>query len=378
MGVSIGNIVTNILYRQVDLTILIPTLNEEGNIGPLLERLASSFLGVRVDCLVVDGGSADKTQREVRNLIDRLSLSSGMFKVSLLELPRASLMSSVIIGAQRASSEHVLVMDGDGQHSAKDARRLFEVARDKPRYGILIGSRELGNLDADGSLSPLRRAASSFINFCTGKIFGIASADPLSGFFVTKTKFLHRVGQSSGQGFKILFALLIANREARTLDVPIEFEQRRYGQSKLDAKNIFNFMLQVFSGLTFGVLSPRLLSFIAIGSLVLVLHVILFTLMSTVLSSTFSHCIAIFTCSILAFWINKTVTFNDLEERFPSVVGMIVYVCLNITLTIPNALIFLKVAEYNPTIADVIVSVITVPFDTMIKFILVRRIVWKF
>ena len=44
----------------VDLTIIIPALNEAGNIGPLITRCRATIaqLGVNAEILVVDGGSA--------------------------------------------------------------------------------------------------------------------------------------------------------------------------------------------------------------------------------------------------------------------------------------------------------------------------------
>jgi len=55
--------------EQIDLSIIIPTLNEAGNIGPLVTRCRSTIsgLGLNSEILVVDGGSQDGTVQEATN-----------------------------------------------------------------------------------------------------------------------------------------------------------------------------------------------------------------------------------------------------------------------------------------------------------------------
>ena len=45
-----------------DLTVIIPTLNEEGNISSIIRELAKRYAGVHV--IVSDDGSTDKTKKE--------------------------------------------------------------------------------------------------------------------------------------------------------------------------------------------------------------------------------------------------------------------------------------------------------------------------
>jgi hypothetical protein len=65
--------------EQLDLSIIIPTLNEAGNIGPLVTRCRSTIsgLGLNAEILVVDGGSLDGTVQEATDAGGRVIQQQG-------------------------------------------------------------------------------------------------------------------------------------------------------------------------------------------------------------------------------------------------------------------------------------------------------------
>ena len=70
--------------------------------------------------------------------------------------------------------------------------------------------------------------------------------DPLSGFFmITNQKFGDLQEKLYKDGFKILFDLLMLNKQLRVKEVGIDFRSRIAGQSKLNISTAFNLVGQI-------------------------------------------------------------------------------------------------------------------------------------
>jgi glycosyltransferase involved in cell wall biosynthesis len=105
-----------------DVTILIPTLNEEEAIGPVLDEILS--LGVpRERILVVDGHSRDKTVQIASSKGVRVVEQEGWGKADALKT-----------AARMIPTRYVLVMDGDYTYPAKYIPTLLSIAR----RGVII------------------------------------------------------------------------------------------------------------------------------------------------------------------------------------------------------------------------------------------------
>lgn len=111
--------------------VLIPCLNEENAIGPLVE----SVLALGAAVIVVDDGSEDRTAEIL-----------GSLPVTLIKHPcrrgKGEALRNGFREALRQGFEAVLTMDGDGQHLASDVPRLVAAAVRYPQH-IVIGARLL-------------------------------------------------------------------------------------------------------------------------------------------------------------------------------------------------------------------------------------------
>jgi glycosyltransferase involved in cell wall biosynthesis len=92
-----------------DLTLIIPTLNESGSIGFLLEKLTAYYNGMHI--IVSDDGSVDGTEKIVRGFpggtvtfLDRRHKSDHGLTASVLEATRL------------VKTDYFAVIDGDLQH----------------------------------------------------------------------------------------------------------------------------------------------------------------------------------------------------------------------------------------------------------------------
>jgi dolichol-phosphate mannosyltransferase len=97
--------------QGVELSIIVPTLNERDNVGRLVERLSSCLADVAWEVIFVDDDSADGTADVVRHL----SRHDGRVRCCQ-RLGRRGLSSACIEGMLSSSAPYLAVMDGDLQH----------------------------------------------------------------------------------------------------------------------------------------------------------------------------------------------------------------------------------------------------------------------
>src|SRR2546427_1677203 len=107
---------------EVDLTVLVPVLNEAENIRPLIEKLVQDLGPLRktYEVLVVDDGSADGTFDQVR------ALSSSIPNLFGIRFRRNFGKSAALsAGFREARGRIVVTMDGDLQDDSAEIGRLL-------------------------------------------------------------------------------------------------------------------------------------------------------------------------------------------------------------------------------------------------------------
>lgn len=107
-------------------SIVVPAFNEERAIAPLVAALAAA--GAWHEILVIDDGSTDATAdraREAGATVVHHPYNKGNG-------------AAVKTGIRAATGEHVLIIDGDGQHRPSDAVRLASYLGE---YDLVIGAR---------------------------------------------------------------------------------------------------------------------------------------------------------------------------------------------------------------------------------------------
>jgi dolichol-phosphate mannosyltransferase len=225
------------------LTIVIPTYNEADNLPALIATLLQlPLLGLQV--LVVDDNSPDGTGQVAESLATHYNPSTGecgrpRIKV-LHRQKKGGLGTAYVTGMQHALSDgadYVLQMDADFSHSPYYIPQMVGVmlATDAD---VVIGSRYVpgGTLDEGWGLG--RRLLSSWANFYSRIILGLRIRDMTAGFKLWKRAALLHIGleniRSNGYSFQVEMAYLCEKRRYRLIEIPIHFEDRRIGQSKLD------------------------------------------------------------------------------------------------------------------------------------------------
>jgi glycosyltransferase involved in cell wall biosynthesis len=157
------------------LSVVIPALNEEGNIGHLVAETYSALPeAVLGEVIVVDDASSDGTASEIRTLISRYP--------SLRYLRhghRAGQSAALLTGVRAARFPAIAAMDGDGQNDPKDIAALFQQLGAPGEEPALVGGLRASRKDT-GS----KRLASRFANWLRDKILDDGCPDTGCGLKV--------------------------------------------------------------------------------------------------------------------------------------------------------------------------------------------------
>jgi len=227
-----------------DVTILIPTLNEEKAIGKVIEEVREAGYN---NILVVDGYSSDKTVEIARSMGAKIVYQIGHGKSMAIKT-----------GIEAAQTRYVLVMDGDGTYDPRDIDRLLEVALEND-YDEVIGYR------ADRkNIPPLHRLGNRIISTVISLLMGQRIKDPCSGMYLLKGDFVKQL-EITATGFDIEAEIVCqALAHGSVGEVPIRY-RKRIGRAKLKTLSAgFRIILTAFK--ISWLYSPVLL-FSSIGSI---------------------------------------------------------------------------------------------------------------
>ena len=216
--------------------LVIPTLNEAGNIQPLIDRVRAALdpTQINYEVIVVDDGSMDGTPDAVRACaqLDR--------RIRLLDRRGEQGLSGAVVHGWRNTSADLLgVMDADLQHPPEVLPDLLLAIANGT--DIAIGSRYVQQKRVEG-WNPLRQAVSWLTTMTTLPLQrpGVHVKDPMSGFFVVRRECIDGI-QFQREGFKILFEILVRGRIHSATEVPFQFGLRHAGKSKADVKVAFHY-----------------------------------------------------------------------------------------------------------------------------------------
>jgi dolichol-phosphate mannosyltransferase len=211
-------------------TLVLPTLNEAGNVTAALERAVAALSKEKQawDILVVDDESTDGTP----DVVLRYAQSENRVRLIVRRAHRG-LAGAISFGWAHTDAELVGVMDADLQHPPELLPALLKEVRNGA--DIAIASRYLkpGSMDdwnrARRVLSRLGVLASKPVQPVTLHVH-----DPLSGFFVLQRGCIAGI-KFQETGFKLLLEILARGRITSVAEVPFKFSVRKCGCSKANA-----------------------------------------------------------------------------------------------------------------------------------------------
>jgi len=228
--------------------IVIPTYNEADNLEPLVREIMT--LPVALDILVVDDNSPDGTGEIADRIAGELSA------VHVLHRPgKQGLGTAYIAGfhwALEQEYDYIFEMDCDFSHHPRYLPTFLERIE---HADLVIGSRYVpGGGTVNWGI--LRKLVSAGGNFFARAMLGLKARDCTGGFRCYRRNMIERVPWKEinlhGYGFQIGAVYHVERLGGKIVEIPIIFEDRRVGQSKMSTAIIieaFSFVIKLaFSG----------------------------------------------------------------------------------------------------------------------------------
>lgn len=296
----------------LDLSVIIPTLNERENIHPLLERLGIALNGLQWEAIFVDDGSTDGTP-ELLTEIAQYDRRVRMIR----RIGRRGLSSAVVEGALASTTPVVAVIDADLQHDERILPQLIAKIRDDSAE-LAVGTRYSAG-GSTGDWDEKRLKISRFATALASPVMKTPLSDPMSGFFaIRRDVLLEAAPKLSSVGYKILLDIVAsAPRKLSVAEVPYTFGVRQHGESKLDDMVALEYLELLLDKMVGRYVPVKLIQFGAVGLLGVLVHLALLFLAFDAFGVIFAtaQAIAVIGAMTFNFALNNKFTYRDRQLK---------------------------------------------------------------
>jgi dolichol-phosphate mannosyltransferase len=232
-----------------ELTVIIPTFNEESNIERIISEVDLVFIQSKIngEILIVDDNSSDGTIK----IVNTLKNTKANLNL-LVRKKNHGLSQSVADGFSHALSDFFIVIDADLSHPPVLIPTMYYQVR--AGHDIVIGSRYMNG----GGIKewPIKRRVISLGATFLGRALFPTVSDPVSGFFALRKAVVEQAPLKP-RGYKILLEVLGKGSWEKCKEIPFEFVDREIGASKLKLTTIIEYARQVLDIALFSVSHPH-------------------------------------------------------------------------------------------------------------------------
>ncbi len=219
----------------MDTFVIVPTYNEADNLDPLLTELLA--LPVEIGVIVVDDNSPDGTgalaDKWVEKHPDRVHVVHRAGKLGLGTAYIAGFYKGFELNADR-----LMTMDADFSHNPRYIPAMIALSKEKH---VVIGSRYVPGGGAI-NCSWKRIWLSKIANFVARTALGLQAKDATAGFRLYRREVLQSIPLdevfSSGYSFLVELLFMCQRRGWQVGEVPIVFEDRRMGTTKISRNEV--------------------------------------------------------------------------------------------------------------------------------------------
>lgn len=212
--------------NKKDVTIIIPTLNEEDAIGEVIMELKREGFN---NILIVDGYSTDNTAK--------IAQSNGGSVVFQHSIGKAGALETAV---EHVKTPFMVVMDGDYTYDPKDIEKLMSHIKN---YDQVIGVRVNGRKN----IPILNRLGNWLITKTFNLLMGTKLSDVCSGMYALKTEIVRQLEfRSKGFDIEVEIAAQIAT-EGKLTEVPIDYRKRVGGQKLSALRHGFQILTSILN-----------------------------------------------------------------------------------------------------------------------------------
>ena len=228
---------------KIDSYVIVPTYNEADNIDDLVSQLLD--LPVNLGVVIVDDNSPDGTGQLAdawaEKYPQRVHVVHRPGKMGLGTAYIAGYKKALGIGAMR-----IMTMDADFSHNPRYIPDMIELSKDKH---VVIGSRYVPGGGAK-NCTWRRVLLSKGANFVARSALGLKANDATAGFRLYRREVLESIPLdeifSSGYSFLVEMLFLCQRRGWQIGEVPIIFEDRRKGTTKISRQEVYKAQYTIF------------------------------------------------------------------------------------------------------------------------------------
>ncbi|MCP4425460.1 MAG: polyprenol monophosphomannose synthase [Chloroflexi bacterium] len=222
---------------DVKTFVIVPTYNEVDNLDELITQLLA--LPVAVGVIVVDDNSPDGTG----DLADLWAVKRPNRVHVAHRSDKLGLGTAYIAGFKKALNElgavRIMTMDADFSHNPRHVPDMIALSREKH---VVIGSRYVpggGSLNCTWKRVMLSKISNSVVHL----LLGLKARDATAGFRLYRREVLESIPLdrifSSGYSFLVEMLFMCQRRGWQIGEVPIIFEDRRKGATKISRNEVF-------------------------------------------------------------------------------------------------------------------------------------------
>lgn len=152
---------------QPTLAVVVPMLNEEDNVDPLLEQIVAATGSVPLkEIIFVNDGSTDKTLEKMlaaKKRVPSLRIISHS--------QRCGQSTGVATGVRYATADAIVTLDGDGHNDPADIPAMYQIyaAQNRPTF---VGGQRFNRMD-----TPMKKLSSKIANRVRNKLLKDGSRD---------------------------------------------------------------------------------------------------------------------------------------------------------------------------------------------------------
>jgi dolichol-phosphate mannosyltransferase len=226
--------VTEAAPSRIDLSVVIPVLNEEANVEELLERLLRvlSDRTETLEIIFVDDGSSDGTF----SILQRLAHDQSCVRVIRFARNYGQ-EAAVQAGMLRSSGRWVLQTDGDLQNPPEEIPKLLAL---RDRYQIIYGARAQRR-------DPIHRViASKLMVVLMRHVLGIQLPKDVTTFRLIEGDVARFIASLPEK--RKFFSALTEWSGARSTSIPVAHDARRAGTTKYNLAKLVNHTFDLMVG----------------------------------------------------------------------------------------------------------------------------------
>ena len=215
------------------ILIVIPTYNEGLIIGNILLELKKIFKNTNI--LVIDGYSSDKTFDEVKKYNINVIQIDKSFGIGLA-------IETGILFAYKKKYDLLIRIDGDGQHSPSDVKKLLDFAIEN-KSDLTIGSRFLSK--SEYSPNNMRLYSIKFLRKLIKIFYKTQVTDCTSGCQILSKRLIKELCDDEQFEYSEVGIICQASRLKMTIKEKfINMKVRKTGTSSFNLKNSFVYMFK--------------------------------------------------------------------------------------------------------------------------------------